>query len=149
MAIYKICPECSKEYRARSQTTKTCSSICGHAQQAKKMLGHKIFSDTHGSKNPRWIGGRIFDKDGYYMVYSPTHPNKNAIGYVREHRLVMEKHLGRYLEAGEVVHHKNGIITDNTIKNLEVLAKAEHDRQSILIRKRDKRGRVLAHQEVL
>lgn len=75
-----------------------------------------------GEKHRDWKGGRIADKDGYILVRQPDHPYANSGGYVREHRLVMEQHLGRCLSPEEVVHHVNGDRADNRIENLELYA---------------------------
>lgn len=81
-----------------------------------------------GEGHPDWKGGRNIDKDGYVLVYCPNHPSsQNGKKYVREHRLVMEQVLGRYLLPTEVVHHVNGCKTDNRPENLEVFqSNGEH-----------------------
>lgn len=73
----------------------------------------------HGAKNPSWNGGIHIDKDGYVLVRMPSHPNATN-GYVREHRLVMEKILGRFLLPTEVVHHKDGVHDNNSPDNLQL-----------------------------
>ncbi|RTK95347.1 HNH endonuclease [Candidatus Saccharibacteria bacterium] len=70
---------------------------------------------------PNYGKGR-YKKNGYVMVFAATHPKTfgKRSKYVLEHILVMEEHLGRYLEADENVHHRNGIKDDNRIENLEL-----------------------------
>lgn len=70
----------------------------------------------------RKIRKERINRGGYFYVHFPDHPKAGKQGYVAEHRLVMEKHLGRYLELQEVVHHRNHVKTDNRIENLELAA---------------------------
>ena len=83
--------------------------------------------DQEGEKNPSWKNGRT-TKDGYRMVRCKGHPRAYVREgyYVPEHILVMEKHLGRYLKEGEVVHHINENKTDNRIENLQVMMVKRH-----------------------
>ncbi|MCX6575358.1 MAG: HNH endonuclease [Candidatus Aminicenantes bacterium] len=92
----------------------------------KNMLGHhptevtrkKMSLAKQGPKGPNWKGGINHTHLGYIERLCPNHPNANSLGYVSEHRLVMESHLGRTLLPTEVVHHINGIRDDNRIENL-------------------------------
>lgn len=91
-----------------------------------------------------WKGGRIQEADGYVMLFRPEHPHANNKGYVFEHRLVMERHLGRILDPIEVVHHKNNVRNDNRFDNLFLYqSNADHKRGDIVFRQRDEKGRLL------
>ena len=46
--------------------------------------------------------------------------------WIRHHRYVMEKHLGRKLKKDEHIHHINGIKNDNLITNLTIMTNREH-----------------------
>ena len=72
-----------------------------------------------GPLSPRWKGGRTI-VGGYVHILMPEHPRAKKTGYMLEHRIVMERMLGRFLEPWEEVHHKNGVKTDNSPENLEL-----------------------------
>ncbi|MBU0959168.1 MAG: HNH endonuclease [Nanoarchaeota archaeon] len=80
-----------------------------------------------GKESHRWKGGTRKDSYGYVWIYSPEHINASS-KYVREHRLVVENKIGRYLFREEVVHHINEIKDDNGIDNLMLF---ENDREHI------------------
>lgn len=85
----------------------------------------------------RWKNGK-----GYWMIHRPNHPFANSSGCVLESRLVMEDHIGRYLQPHENVHHINGNINDNQIENLMLLTKNEHCRLHMIgnSRRKGKKG---------
>lgn len=97
----------------------------------KYLLRHGVRIRPHievaprGDRHHAWKGGRHVGE--YIYLPAPDHPHKNWSGHVLEHRLVMEKHLGRYLLPTEVVHHKDKNKHNNAIENLEVFStNAEH-----------------------
>jgi len=73
-----------------------------------------------GPENGQWKGGRLL-RGGDVMIWTPDR------GHIAEHRLLMEQMLGRQLEPGEVVHHRDGNHTNNASDNLQVYRRnSEH-----------------------
>lgn len=116
------CIVCGKDfyvpqYRAKLSVTKYCSRSC----LAKNHLA-KYFP-VYGFKK---TGKKLHEK--YKVIYINGKQ-------VREHRWIMEQHIGRKLETWEHVHHINDNPLDNRIENLEVLSNSEHQKKELLFRK--------------
>lgn len=79
-----------------------------------------------GEANPLFVTGKSHDSNGYVQLSSKVH---GADAGRREHRVVMERELGRALLPSEIVHHKNEDKGDNSPSNLEVLTRADHVRE--------------------
>ena len=110
----KNCPVCNKKFFATASQLRICKNQ-NNISCSCKCAGFL----RKGIKNYNWKGGKAIVKN-YILVSVPNHPAKDKRGYVPEHRLVMEKHLGRYLERWEIVHHLNHNSQDNRIENLEL-----------------------------
>lgn len=106
--IWSACLDCGKERWVQLRVAKNV---------AKNLRCHKCankFNNPHGE--------RISHSCGYTQVWVSRddffYPMASKSSYVLEHRLVMAKSLSRCLLPWEIVHHKNGVKTDNRYDNL-------------------------------
>lgn len=105
---WKCICDCGNEFFTYSQNL-----LSGHT----KGCGCGRTGEKHGGFNK---DGRSIYKSGYVFVKNSNHPRSTKAGWVREHIVVMEKMIGRFLTDQEEVHHKNGIKDDNSEGNLEL-----------------------------
>lgn len=117
----------SKEKISRKQSGK----VLLEETRAKMSIAKKChFNGMNG------YGHTKVHNRGYILAYAPEHPHSHKDGYVMLHTIIMERHIGRYLEKNEVVHHINHDRKDNRLENLQLMDKHEHCVMHMLERKR-------------
>ncbi len=142
-----ICPTCGNEFQSRKPNRKFCRQTCKRLTSDAKArisasqtgntycLGRRLSATTKARMSARMMGNIRRKRQvevwhcGYCWVDSPAgHPriNHHHNGRIKRCNAVMEAHLGRYLEPGEIIHHRDGDKTNDAIENLEVMFNGDH-----------------------
>lgn len=120
--IIKKCEYCLDKFYVYPSGLKQrfCSSKC----RAKVIMAKgRMFEKGQVPHNYK---GKIIRK-GYIVFKDRTSNLADKQGYVKEHRKIMQDHIGRDLLKHEIVHHINGDKQDNRIENLMLLqSNSEH-----------------------
>lgn len=130
--IWLACIDCGIERWVELKGGYASTLRCKPCNARRPEQRQKIREATSGVKSRWWKGGKYWGHGYLSLRVYPNdcfYPMVRRDGYVFEHRLVMAKHLGRCLEVGEIVHHKNGNKLDNSIGNLEIMTRVTHNSQ--------------------
>lgn len=142
MYYKKVCKKCSNTFAASHKIQDYCSNKCAERKNWNPgwRLGKKFTNERNG------VGRKRLASNGYIEVYLPGHPLADIKGRVLEHRLVIYNQIKRPLVFNDVVHHINGVRSDNRPENLILLTRSGHNShhksEEIKHRQRDKLGRL-------
>lgn len=134
-----LCDQCgSKFVREKGKThkyslTKTKTHFCETCVDARITM-KVLHQHKKDRKQNRCGEQRICKHTGYVEIYvGPDYPYHHkrsrfkSYHWKRHHIYVMEQHLCRALQPGEVVHHIDGDKQNNDFENLDVMSIDQHN----------------------
>lgn len=128
--VVRICDVCGAKRLISLHTLYVNKKIRKRDQDLCQSCGAKEFYKRNpkavGSSSKKWRGGR---NKGYQLVYWRDKRTGETVR-VLQHRLVMEKFLGRKLQSCERIHHIDMQKTNNEIENL-FLCSSESEHQKV------------------
>ena len=129
------CDHCGTEFTKTrngkySTEVKSYCKSCISKFGANKLASDAGYESKIKNKLEPNIGKIVIGKEGYPEIYiGKNYPYRKG-GYrcIRYHQYVMELHLNRALQKGEVVHHIDGDKTNNNLENLYLTTVQEHNK---------------------
>lgn len=122
--------------RKRRRELRHPCPICGTLIDYRAKLCRRHSAEQRkGENHYNWKGGRRIER-GYVLVQMPNHPRAMKCGYVREHFIVWEQVHQRPIPQGWIIHHINGVKSDNRSTNLVALPSKKHNKLIALKEKR-------------
>lgn len=101
--VGRVCPECGRSFDPPRRSSMFCSVACSSRANGRKGTAK---SKAQAQRPPQRNKDYVLEWDSGRQKYR------------LQHRLVMERSLGRQLRRDEIVHHVNGIRDDNRLRNL-------------------------------
>ena len=138
------CIRCNKGFETTHNYRKFCGVKCFNLHRTINFNCHaegcKLKAVATNLCGKHHIRNKIYGNPNEPFRKNADGTGSIALGYkiitingkrVREHRYLMEQHIGRRLKPFpfEVVHHKNGNKLDNRICNLEVQTLKNHSKE--------------------